>query len=161
MRPKPPERLWLESRADPARGWTRPADAAEAVRRIRARRIQAVALGEPATAALLVAQALEQGAFNGTVPRCEVEVRLDPGSERDAVESAVAAARRHWETVPTRPPETPARPGPVAVFLRFLGWHLIGFVVVVGLFEAWSLLVRGQHAAGVDWVVRHIRELHR
>lgn len=161
MRPRLPVRIWLDPGEPPA-GWIRGGVLADELARLRARRVRALALGAPAATSLAMAQALEQGAFNGTIPRCEVEIRLPDGDERIAVETAIAAARRHWDNVPTRPPEVPPRPGMAGAIVRGILLHVAGFLVVIALFEVWSLAVRHEHAAGVDWVVKQVRGLfHR
>lgn len=160
----PRENLWIDDSDPPPSGWRRVADPSETIRLLRAHRVAAVALGQPAERAMAVAQGLEQGAFTGSVPRVRVELRLPPGVERDLVGSSVEAAVRHWGSVPTRPlAQRPprAKRGPLAVFARFLFWHLVGFAIAVAVVEGWYRWKHGTDAPIVSSLAGAVRSVFR
>lgn len=155
MPPPARERLWIDDATPPAPGWRRVADAAEAGRWLRTRRVDAVRLGAPPERALAVAQVLEQGAFTGVLPRLEVEVQVAEGVDRDPVVAAVASARHHWDTVPLRPaPEPAAKRAPRPLIVRFLFWHVVGFAVAILVVEGWCLAKHHEHAPIVASALR-------
>lgn len=148
------ERLWIDDRTPPPPGWRKPADAAEAGRWLRARRVEAVTLASPPELALVVAQLVEQGAFTGSLPRLTLDVQVAEGMDRTLIEAAVASAGRHWDTVPLRPLAEPVKRSPRSVILRFLFWHLVGFAIAILAVEGWCLWKKHEHAPIVASALR-------
>lgn len=133
-------KLWVDDQADAPAGWKRVRSLAEAESVLRGGKVRELSLGGSDLLVETVASALESGAFTARVRPLTVVLR----GEHPAAARSLDNARRHWAVMPPAPP--PPRRSKRGVLLRFALWHLLGFAVVLGGFEAWSLWRHGRHA---------------
>jgi hypothetical protein len=149
-------RLWIDDQSAAPAGWRGVATLDEAQRLLRSGRVAEVSLGGSSALIDGSAQALEQGAFTGRLRRVAVAIHATDPAIATLVAPVLANAGRHWDAQPPEPdkPAKPPKPTARQTIQRFIMWHLLGFVLAIGVAEVWSLVKHKTHAPVVAWVLR-------
>jgi len=133
-------KLWVDDREDAPNGWRRARNQAEVETALRGGRVVEVSLGGSDLLVDLTAQSLEQGAFTARFRPLKVVLR----SQHPVAARALENAARHWAAAPAQVPRK--KPAAGNVLVRFVIWHLLGFVLALCAVETWCWLRHGTHA---------------